>query len=294
MLPPSTPPIRSSPVELRVFGQTGRRVAAIGQGTWQMEQDDRASCIRALRAGIDAGATHLDTAELYGWGRVEELVGEAIAGRRHEVFLVSKVHPKNAAHGRVLRACEATLRRLGTDYLDCYLLHWHAGHPLEDTFGALVELERAGKIRSFGVSNFDVADLEEAEAIVGPGRLACNQVLYNLEQRAIEHFVVPWCQAHGLVVVGYSPFAVGRFPGQRAAGRGTLEEIAARHGATARQVALRFLAREPGLFAIPKTSNPEHARENAAAGDLQLNPDELREIDEAFPVGPPPRDLPTL
>jgi diketogulonate reductase-like aldo/keto reductase len=266
----------------------------IGQGTWQMEQDDPAACVRALRAGIEAGATHVDTAELYGWGQVEQLVGEAIAGRRDELFLVSKVHPRNAARASVVKSCEASLRRLHTDHLDAYLVHWRAGHPLKDTLAALVELERAGKIRAFGVSNFDVADLEEAEQIVGPRRVACNQVLYHLEQRAIEHFVLPWCKAHGVAVVGYSPFAVGRFPGARTPGRKVLDEIAATHGVSAHQVALRFLVREPEVFTIPKTTSADHARDNAAAGDLRLSSEELGRIDAAFPVGPPPRELPTL
>jgi diketogulonate reductase-like aldo/keto reductase len=265
------------------FGPGGRDVPLVGVGTWQMEEDDRASCIAALRAGLDAGATHVDTAELYGWGAVEELVGEAIAGRRDEVFLVSKVHPRNAAHASVLRACEHSLRRLRTDHLDVYLLHWRERHPLEDTLAAFEELVRAGKIKAWGVSNFDDEDLEEAERIVGPGRIACNQVLYHLEERAIEHAVLPWCKEHGVAVVGYSPFAVGRF--LRGRGKVVVEEIARYHGATARQVALRFLVRERPLFTIPKTTDPRHARDNAAAADLVLTADQLARIDAAFPTG---------
>jgi diketogulonate reductase-like aldo/keto reductase len=293
-LPARAQRYHNAPVETRVFGTTGRQVPVIGQGTWNMEDDDRAGCIRALRAGIDAGATHVDTAELYGWGKVEELVGEAIAGLRDRVFLVSKVHPRNASRANTLKACEASLRRLRTDHLDVYLLHWRAGQALEDTFAAFDELERAGKIRAFGVSNFDVDDLEEALAIVGERRIACNQVLYHLEERAIEHKVSPWCRERGAAVVGYSPFAVGRFLGARNPGRQVLEEIAAAHHATIRQVALRFLVREAGAFTIPKTSSEEHARENAAAGDLRLTDDELARIDAAFPRGKPPRELPTL
>jgi diketogulonate reductase-like aldo/keto reductase len=280
-------------MQLRGFGPTGRQVAAVGQGTWQMEEDDRAACVRALRAGLDAGATHVDTAELYGWGQVEELVGEAIEGRRDEVFLVSKVHPRHAARADVLRACEQSLRRLRTDRLDAYLLHWREDHPLEDTLGALEELVRAGKILAFGVSNFDVDDLEEALRIVGPGRIACNQVLHHLEERAIEPAVLPWCKAHGVAVVGYSPFAVGRFLRRRGDGAQVLEEIAHAHGATPRQVALRFLTRDPSLFAIPKTCDATHAQENAAAGDLQLEEGELARIDAAFPRGPA-RALPMI
>jgi diketogulonate reductase-like aldo/keto reductase len=261
----------------------GREVPLVGLGTWQMEDDDRASCIAALRAGLDAGATHVDTAELYGWGLVEELVGEALAGRRAEVFLVSKVHPRNAARVKVLQACEQSLKRLRTDHLDLYLLHWRESHPLEDTLGALEELVRSGKTRAWGVSNFDVDDLEEAERIVGPGRIACNQVLYHLEERAIEHAVLPWCKQHRVPVVGYSPFAVGRF--LRGRGKAVVEEIARAHGATARQVALRFLVRERPLFTIPKTADPQHARDNAAAADLVLTAEEIARIDAAFSSG---------
>src|SRR3954453_21347342 len=165
---------------MRYAPLAGRDVPLVGLGTWQMEHDDRASCIAALRAGLDAGATHVDTAELYGWGVVEELVGEAIAGRRDELFLVSKVHPRNAARDKVLRACEQSLKRLRTDHLDVYLLHWRERHPLEDTLMALEELVRAGKTRAWGVSNFDEDDLEEALRIVGPGGLACTRGFFPL------------------------------------------------------------------------------------------------------------------
>lgn len=275
------------------FGPTGRSVPLVGLGTWQMEDDDRASCIQALRAGLDAGATHVDTAELYGWGVVEELVGEAIAGRRDELFLVSKVHPRNAARASVKRSCEQSLQRLRTDHLDVYLLHWREDHRLEDTLAALEELVAAGKIRAWGVSNFDVSDLEDAQRIVGPGKIACNQVLYHLEERAIEHAVLPWCRQHGVAVVGYSPFAVGRFLGARSRGRATLEEVARARGVSARQVALRFLTREAPLFTIPKSADPAHVRENAAAADLTLSADELARLDAAFPSGRP-RGLPMV
>jgi diketogulonate reductase-like aldo/keto reductase len=274
-------------MQRRPFGPHGPAVPLVGLGTWQMEGDDRGACVRALRAGLDAGATHVDTAELYGWGVVEELVGEALEGRREEVFLVSKVHPRNAPAAKVQRACERSLARLRTDHLDCYLLHWRQDHPLEDTLGALEELVRAGKIRSWGVSNFDVSDLEDALAIVGQGRIACNQVLYHLEERAIEHAVLPWCRAHEVAVVGYSPFAVGRFLGPRSGGRAVLEDMARDRGVTARQLALRFLVRAAPLFSIPKTADPAHARENAAAADLTLSADEIARLDAAFPPGPP-------
>jgi diketogulonate reductase-like aldo/keto reductase len=274
----------------RPFGGTGRSVPLIGLGTWQMEDDDRAACVRALRAGLDAGATHVDTAELYGWGAVEELVGEAIEGRRDEIFLVSKVHPRNAARAKVLRSCEQSLQRLRTDHLDVYLLHWRERHPLEDTLGALEELVRVGKIRAWGVSNFDADDLDEALRIVGPGKIACNQVLYHLEERAIEHAVLPWCKQEGVALVGYSPFAVGRF--LRTRGKNVVDEIARARGVTARQVALAFLTREAPLFTIPKSADVLHTRENAAT-DLELTADELARIDAAFPSGRP-RGLPTL
>jgi diketogulonate reductase-like aldo/keto reductase len=281
-------------MERRPFGPTQREVAVIGQGTWQMESDDRFSAIAALRQGLDLGMTHIDTAEMYGSGSVEELVGEAIAGRRDEVFLVSKVLPSNASRRGTVAACERSLARLKTDRLDGYLLHWPGPHPLEDTIAAFAQLQRQGKILSWGVSNFDVPDLEAAWTIAGEGRLVCNQVLFHLRQRAIEHAVIPWCEKHGVAVVAYSPFGSGRFPGRSTAGARVLEEIAAVHKATARQVALRFLVRRPLLFAIPKAASPVHAAENAGAGELRLAEAELARIDEAFPLGRRPRQLPML
>jgi diketogulonate reductase-like aldo/keto reductase len=222
------------------------------------------------------------------------VIAEAIAGRRDEVFLVSKVLPQNASRAGTIAACERSLTRLETDRLDGYLLHWRGEHPLEDTFAAFEQLRREGKILSWGVSDFDEPDLDEALEIAGEGRIACDQVLYHLEERAIEHAVIPWCEAHGVAVVAYSPLGHGRFPGPRSKGGRILQEIASAHGATPRQVALRFLVRRPSLFAIPKASNPEHAAENAGAGDLRLTDDELARIDEAFPRGPRPRRLPML
>ena len=225
-------------MEQRTFGPMDVKVPAIGQGTWYFEQAPRAAAIAALRRGLDLGMTHIDTAELYGSGVAEEIVGEATAGRRDEIFLVSKVMPQNASRAGTIAACEKSLRRLKTDRLDCYLLHWRGRHPLADTIAAFEDLQRAGKIRSWGVSNFDADDLEEAEGITGPGKIACNQVLYHLEERGIEHAVVPWCEKHQVAVVGYSPFGHGRFPRNRA-----LDEVAATHKATPRQVALAFLSR---------------------------------------------------
>jgi diketogulonate reductase-like aldo/keto reductase len=281
-------------MESRLFAFTDRIVPVIGQGTWQLEEADRASAVAALRRGLELGATHIDTAELYGDGSVEEMVAEAIAGWRDEVFLVSKVLPENATRKGTLAACRRSLTRLETDRLDCYLLHWRGEHPLKDTIAAFEQLQREGKILSWGVSNFDEADLDEVVKIAGEGRLACNQVLYHLQERAIEHAVIPWCEEHGVAVVGYSPFGSGSFPGPRSKGGRVLQEIADAHGATPRQVALRFLARRSSLFTIPKASRPEHAAENADAGELRLTDDELARIDRAFPRGPRPRELPVI
>ena len=279
-------------MERRQFGPSNREVPVIGQGTWYIDSAGRANAIAALRRGLDLGMTHIDTAEMY--GNAEDVVAEAIAGRRDEVFLVSKVLPQNASRTGTLAACEKSLTRLKTDRLDCYLLHWPGRHSLEETFAAFEQLRREGKILSWGVSNFDEADLEEAWKIAGAGRLVCNQVLYHLKERAIEHAVLPWCEKHSVGVVAYSPFGHADFPGPNTKEGRLLEEIAAAHHATPRQVALRFLVRRPSLFAIPKASKPEHAAENAGAGDLQLTEAEIARIDAAFPVGPRPRELPTL
>lgn len=267
---------------------------AIGQGTWQMEGDDRASCVRALRRGLDLGLRHIDTAELYGRGRVEEIVAEAIEGRRDQVFLVNKVLPNHASYEGTLRACEQSLRRLRTDRLDGYLLHWPGSEPLRETIRAFQTLKREGKIRSFGVSNFDVHELEEAERLAGKGAIACNQVLYHLLERGIEHAVLPWCESHDVPVVAYSPFGSGRFPSSSSASGKVLESIAKTHGATARQVALAFLVRRPSLLTIPKASKVPHVEECAGALELQLEDDAIARIDAAFPRGPKPRELPTL
>jgi diketogulonate reductase-like aldo/keto reductase len=222
------------------------------------------------------------------------MVAEAIAGRREKVFLVSKVLPEHASRRGTMAACEKSLARLKTDRLDAYLLHWPGEHPLEDTIAAFEQLQREGKILAWGVSNFDVPDLEAAWAIAGKGRLVCNQVLYHLRERAIEHAVLPWCEQHRVAVVAYSPFGHGRFPDPHSAGGRLLQRIAALHKATPRQVALRFLVRRPSLFAIPKASTPEHAADNAGASALRLTEAELARIDAAFPVGPRRRELPML
>ncbi|HTQ79116.1 MAG TPA: aldo/keto reductase [Thermoanaerobaculia bacterium] len=272
-------------MERRELGRTGVEVPIVGQGTWNLERADRRQAIRALQRGLDAGMSHIDTAEMYGRGRVEELVGEAIAGRRQEVFLVSKVLPENASRQGTLAACERSLRYLGTDHLDIYLLHWPGSHPLQDTLAAFAELREAGKIRAFGVSNFDAEATARAVGIAGQGRIACNQLLYHLGERAIEHAVLPYCEAQGIAVVAYSPFGAGDFPSPGNRGGRVLAAIAQAHGATPRQVALAFLTRRPALFAIPKTASPDHAAENAAAGDLRLTAEEIGQIEAAFPLG---------
>ena len=288
------PAVRTCAMEHKPFGPTGRMVSAIGQGTWYLEQSDHAAGIAALQRGLDLGMTHIDTAEMYGSGAAELLVGKAIAGRRQEIFLVSKVVPSNASRKGLEAACERSLTRLRTDRLDCYLLHWRGHVSLEDTIAGFEGLVAAGKILAWGVSNFDIPDLEEARAIAGDGRIACNQVLYNVEERTIEHAVLPWCQAHGVAVTAYSPFGHAQFVDPRTAGGGVLAEIADAHDATPRQVALAFLTRQPSVFAIPKASTRRHAEENAAASVLRLLPAEVARIDAAFPLGPRPRSLPML
>lgn len=278
----------------RPFGSTGALVSTIGQGTWYLERARKADAITALQRGIDLGLRHIDTAEMYGSGTAEERVGEALRGRREEVFLVSKVLPSNASRKGTIKACDDSLRRLGTDYLDCYLLHWRGSFPLAETFAAFDELKRAGKIRSFGVSNFDEDDLSEAFDLLGPGKLACNQVLYHLHERAIEHAVLPWCEKHNVAVVAYSPFGHNDFPTPHSAGGTMLAEIAAAHGATVRQVALAFLAHRGSVFPIPKASLPAHVVENAGAARLELTTDDLAKLDKAFPRGRKPSSLPMI
>jgi diketogulonate reductase-like aldo/keto reductase len=279
----------------RTFGSTGRRIAPIGQGSWRIEESAAHSGIAALRRGLDLGLTHIDTAEMYGSGAAETLIGEAIAGRREEVFLVSKVLPGNASKRGTLAACEKSLARLQTDRLDCYLLHWRGSHPLQETIAAFDVLVREGKILSWGVSNFDVADLDEVAAIAGAGHPACNQVLYHLQERAVEHAVLPWCQKHGTALVAYTPFgqSTTAFDARTRQGR-VLEEIARTHRASARQVALRFLLRHPEVFAIPKASSVAHVAENAGALALELSGAEIARIDGAFPRGKPRRGLPMI
>ncbi len=274
------------------FGSGGSDVTIIGQGTWYIDRGDRKGAVAALRRGVELGMTHIDTAEMY--GDAELVIAEAIAGRRDEVFLVSKVLPSNASRRGTIIACERSLKRLKTERLDCYLLHWRGSYPLEDTVAAFDELVAAGKIRSWGVSNFDTDDLNELMAVAGKGKIACNQVLYHLQERAIEHGVIPWCERNGVAVVAYSPFGHNDFPSPHGKAGEALQAIADAHRATARQVALAFLTRIQAVFAIPKAASAEHAADNAAAGSLKLSDGEIAALDRAFPRGPKPRGLPML
>ncbi|WP_298879612.1 aldo/keto reductase [uncultured Bradyrhizobium sp.] len=276
----------------RPFGKTGANVSVIGQGTWYLDHGDRRRAIAALQRGLDLGMTHIDTAEMY--GDAELVIADAIVGRRDEVFLVSKVLPSNASRRGTITACERSLKRLKTDRLDCYLLHWRGSYDLEDTVAAFEELVKSGKIKSWGVSNFDADDLDEILEVAGEGKIACNQVLYHLKERAIEHAVIPWCERHGVAVVAYSPFGHDDFPDERSKAGAVLARIAEARRATPRQVALSFLTRATTVFAIPKASSAEHAGENAAAGDLVLTNDEISALDATFPRGPKPRGLPML
>jgi diketogulonate reductase-like aldo/keto reductase len=280
----------------RRLGPQGAMVPIVGQGTWQMgAARDRADEVAALCAGIDEGMTHLDTAEMYGDGAAEEMIADALdrcGRRRDELFIVSKVLPGNATFAGTISACERSLRRLRTDYLDLYLLHWRGAHPLRDTMAAMESLVKAGKIRALGVSNFSTEDIDEAARALTRERIACNQVLYHLGQRHIDAGLVDDCAARDIAVVGYSPFGHGRFPGPSTRGGRALGAVAERHGATPRQVALAFLARAAPLFTIPKAGSVEHARENAGALRLQLDEEDIQAIDAAFPARAE-RELPT-
>jgi diketogulonate reductase-like aldo/keto reductase len=228
------------------------------------------------------------------YGDAELVIADAIAGRRDDVFLVSKVLPSNASRRGAITACERSLKRLKTDRLDCYLLHWRGSYPLSETVAAFEQLVSDGKIRAWGVSNFDAGDLDEMLAVAGPGRIACNQVLYHLRERAIEHAVIPWCKAHGTAVVAYSPFGHNDFPQGGSKAGEMLGTIARAHRASPRQIALAFLTRDQEVFAIPKASSEDHAADNAAAGDLLLGDAEIAALDKAVPRGPKPRGLPML
>lgn len=276
-----------------LFGSTKRPVPVVGQGTWHIERSAPRAAVAALQRGLECGMRHIDTAEYYGAGRSEAVVARALEGRRDEAFLVSKVMPSNARYDSAVEACERSLRFLKTDRLDCYLLHWRGRVPLAETFQAFEALQAQGKILSWGVSNFDEEDLAEALALVGPGQIACNQVLYHLKERAVEHAVVPFCQENGIAVVGYTPFGTSEFP-PPGLGGSALQKVAKRHGATPRQVALAFLTRGEGVFAIPKSGQAAHTEENAGGGSLALASEDIVALDAAFPRGPRRSGIPML
>jgi diketogulonate reductase-like aldo/keto reductase len=282
-----------APMNERAFGSLRRLVPLIGQGTWNFPT--RGAGLKAarvaLRAGIELGMTHIDTAEMYGDGVQEENVGSAIRGfPRDQLFIVSKVLPSNASRAGVLRACEGSLQRMGLDYLDCYLLHWRGNIALAETMSVLEELVEAGKIRSLGVSNFDVEDLDQARAALRKHRIVCNQVYYALDERGIERRLLPYCIENKIAVVGYSPLGSGAFPTSDSVRGRVLMDIARRRNATPQQMALAFLLRFPGTFVIPKAINPAHQRDNARAGDMTLTAEEIASIDRAFPL--PENDAP--
>ena len=273
----------------RKFGWTGLNVPVIGMGTWMIEgrsRDAERRAIEALHLGLDLGMNHIDTAEMYGNGRVEELVAEAVDGQREKVFLVSKVLPSNASYEGTLKACERSLKRLKTDFIDLYLLHWPSSqHPIEETMRAMERLVDEGMIKFIGVSNFDVEQLREAQKALVKHRIACNQVLYHLAYRGIERELLPYCTENGIAIVGYSPFGHGNFLSSLSRGGKMLAEIAKRQNRTVRQVALNFLTRDSNLFTIPKAGNPDHIRDNSGAvGNWKLTDEDIAAIDRTFPL----------
>lgn len=265
---------------------SGKEVPVLGQGTWKMGEDSakRLSEIAALRLGLDLGMTLIDTAEMYGQGESEELIAEAVGGRRADVFLVSKVYPHNATRQGAVAACDRSLRRLQTDYLDLYLLHWRGSVPLAETIDAFQSLKAAGKIRDYGVSNFDREDMEEAAGVPGGQAIATNQVLYNLMRRGVEWDLLPWCRQRKIPIMAYSPIEQGRLSNKVAI-------LARRRGVTPAQVALAWLLHQEGVIVIPKASNQSHVRENRAALDLTLTDADLAELNKLFP---PPRGKSSL
>lgn len=271
---------------MRTITVRGVALPVLGQGTWNMGRSpvDRAAEVTALRLGLDLGMTVIDTAEMYADGGAEAVVGEAIAGRRERVFLVSKVLPQHASRRGTLQAAERSLRRLRTDCIDLYLLHWEGPHPLADTLAAFGDLRQAGKIRHYGVSNFDLALLDRCRELPGGDAVFCNQVLYNLARRGIERRLLPACRRHGILLQAYSPLEQGRLRAVPA-----LAAVARRHGTDPMQVALAWTVRGDGVMAIPKSSHPDHVRANAAAADLRLTDQDLAELERAFP--PPAGDV---
>jgi diketogulonate reductase-like aldo/keto reductase len=271
-----------------------RQMPVLGQGTWGMgeKQSEFKAEVAALKLGLDLGVTLIDTAEMYGEGGAEKVVAEAIAGRRDEVCLVSKVLPHNASRRGTIAACERSLRRLKTQHLDVYLLHWRGGVPLAETLEAFTELKQDGKILDYGVSNFDVDDMEAAAALAGGEAIATNQVLYNPLNRGIEWDLIPWCtdRSQSIPVMAYSPFVSAPPALTRLLGNATLKTVAGRHDATPAQIAIAWLLHQPGVVAIPKAVQPAHVRANRAAHDLRLTADDLKDLDGAFP--PPRKKVP--
>ncbi|UVK55215.1 aldo/keto reductase [Mesorhizobium sp. AR02] len=258
---------------------SGEAIAVLGQGTWKMGEDSRrrADEVSALKLGLDLGITLIDTAEMYASGGAEEVVAEAIAGRRAEVFVVSKVLPSNASRAGVQRACENSLKRLRTDRIDLYLLHWPGSVPLAETVEAFEALKKAGKIRHWGVSNFDTEEMEELTGLPDGGNVQTNQVLYNLVRRGLEFDLAPWSRQRGIPLMAYSPVEQGAL-----ARNSRLEAVAARHGATPAQIALAWVMQQEGVIAIPKASSQQHVRQNFAALDIELTPQDLADLDRAF------------
>ena len=265
----------------------GETVPVMGLGTWAMGERaaERAQEVAALRRGIELGMTLIDTAEMYAEGGAEEVVADAVAGQRDAVFLVSKVYPHNASKEGTVQACERSLRRLKTDRIDLYLLHWRGSHPLAETVAAFEGLREAGKIRHWGVSNLDAAEMAELADVPGGKGCAADQVLYNLTRRGPEFDLLPWCEAHQVAVMAYSPIEQGRLPRHAA-----LDEVAGRHGVDRFQVALAWVIRGPGVIAIPKASNTAHVEANRKAADLALSAEDLAVLDQAF--APPTRKRP--
>ena len=271
----------------RKFGWTDTEVPVIGQGTWMIDgsSETESRSIQTLKLGFDLGMNHIDTAEMYGEGHVEELVGEAIAGmRRDKIFLVSKVLPSNASYENTLKACKQSLKRLKTEWLDLYLLHWPSRYPLSETMRAMEKLVSDGLVKYIGVSNFDVEDLMEAEQVLLTERIACNQVLYNLRNRGIEQRLLQYCSKKKIAVVGYSPFGYTNFPSPHSIEGKLLTEIGKKHNKTPRQVALNFLTRHPSTFTIPKTTRPDRVKENSEGVGWELSENDINEIDRIFPV----------
>jgi diketogulonate reductase-like aldo/keto reductase len=271
---------------------SGRTMPALGQGTWNMGESKsaRADEVAALRLGLDLGMHLIDTAEMYGDGGAEEVVGEAIAGRRDAVFLVSKVYPHNASRDGVRKACERSLRRLGTDRLDLYLLHWRGNVPLAETLDGLLALQREGKILEFGVSNFDRDDMLEAASLPGGAAIATNQVLYNLLKRGVEWDLLPWMHQQHMPLMAYSPLESTPAEQSGLLRNAVLGKVAARHGVTPAQLAVAWLLHQPNLVVIPKAVQPQHVEQNRAAATIVLLDEDLRELDGAFP--PPRRATP--